>query len=293
MGLRTTGPAPGGEPIGHGAPATSRLAVWVPAIYAAVSAPWIAFSDAFLAKVAPSIQDVAWWSTVKGLGFVVVTTLVLHAGLRWAIGRERRAEGALRSAVRRYDLLAEHTRDIILFIRRADGRILDANEAAAAAYGWSRAELRGMTVFDLRTPGAAGLTAAQMSAADTEGIRFETEHLRRDGTTIPVEVSSQGALLDGERVLVSVVRDATGRRATEEALRESEERLALAIDAAGLGTFHAVPYGRLELSPRCREIFGMADAVDGPGLRGVPRARPPRRPRGGPRRGGAVDGSGW
>jgi PAS domain S-box-containing protein len=59
---------------------------------------------------------------------------------------------------------------------------------------------------------------------------------------------------------VSVVRDATERRATEEALRESEERLALAIEAAGLGTFHAQPYGRMEWSPRCREIFGVGDA---------------------------------
>jgi PAS domain S-box-containing protein len=92
-------------------------------------------------------------------------------------------------------------------------------------------------------------------------VRFDTEHRRWDGTVIPVEVSSQTAQLDGERVLVSVIRDTTERRRTEEALRESEERLALALDAAGIGTFHATPYGAMEWSPRCCEIFGIGAAL--------------------------------
>src|SRR5512133_2607525 len=189
-----------------GTPAGSRLPLWVPALYAFVAVSWIAFSDAFLAAVVPSAQF-AWWSTVKGVVFVAVTTAVLHAGLRWTLARERRAEGAARSAERRYDLIAEHARDVILLIRRTDGRILEANAAAAAAYGWSREELRGMTIVDLRTPASAPLLAEQMSAADAGGFRFETVHRRRDGSAFPVEVSSQGVMLDGERVLVSVVRE--------------------------------------------------------------------------------------
>jgi len=145
-------------------PAPSRLALWVPALYAAASVAWIAVSDAFLAAAFPSVQDMAWWSTAKGIGFVAVTTAALHAVLRWATRRERRA-------ARRYDLLAEHTRDVILFIRRADGRILDANAAAVAAYGWSREELLRMTVLDLRVPGSAGLAAAQMAEADAGSVR--------------------------------------------------------------------------------------------------------------------------
>ncbi len=260
MAQRGAGTDPDPPQIGVEAARASRLAVWVPAIYAVVSVAWIALSDAFLAAVERSIPELAWWSTVKGIAFVAATTLVLHAALRWGTRRERRVETALRRAERRYDLLAEHTRDIILFVRREDGRILDANAAAAAAYGWSRDELRARTIHDLRAPGTASLTEAQLAAADDGGVRFEIDHRRRDGTTFPVDVSSQGASLDGERVLVSVVRDATERRATEEAFRESEERLALAIEAAGLGTFHALPYGRMEWSPRAREIFGAPDA---------------------------------
>ena len=50
----------------------------------------------------------------------------------------------------RYRLFFENTRDIILFVRLNDGRILDANPAAVQAYGWSRAELLNLSIFDFR-----------------------------------------------------------------------------------------------------------------------------------------------
>jgi PAS domain S-box-containing protein len=166
----------------------------------------------------------------------------------------------IRRAARQYAILAEHSRDAILFVRRDDGRILDANAAAAAAYGRTRDELRSLTVLELRAGDPRADVEAEMARAEAGGVRLETVHRRKDGTTFPVEVSSQGAVLDGVRVLVCVVRDATERKATEEALRESEDRLALAMEAAGLGMFHAVPYGPMHWSPRCREIFGVGDA---------------------------------
>ena len=158
-----------------------------------------------------------------------------------------------------YLLLADHARDIVLFIRREDGRILEANAAAEAAYGWTREELRALHVSDLRAQETVSGAADQMAEADVRGLRFDTVHRRKDGSTFPVEVSASGASVGGVRVLVSVVRDAGDRRAMEAALRESEDRLALAVEAAGLGMFYAVPYGPLQLSPRCREIFGVGD----------------------------------
>ncbi len=253
------GPSEGGDPA---AGAESRLALWVPLGYAAVSGAWIALSDAFVAAIAPSVDVQASWSMAKGFGFVALTTLALHAGLRWTVARDRRTRVRLHragEALRRYEVLAEHANEVILFVRPADGRILEANAAASAAYGYTREELRGLTVYDLRAPGSAGLAASQMAAADAGGIRFETIHRRKDGGTFPVEVCSDGATLDGARAIVSVVRDVTRRKVADEALRESEERLALAVEAAGLGTFHAVPWGPLELSPRGREIYGIAE----------------------------------
>ena len=94
-----------------------------------------------------------------------------------------------------YRLLFEQARDIILFVRLADGRILQANEAAVRAYGYTCEEILTFTVQDLRAPETSGLTRGQMARADEQGLLFETVHRRRDGSTFPVEVSSQGTEL--------------------------------------------------------------------------------------------------
>jgi len=126
-------------------------------------------------------------------------------------------------ALRRYELLAGHSRDIILFVRCEDGRILEANAAAINIYGYDHKELLELSIDQLRAPGTVELTAAQMAEADMHGILFETVHRRKDGSTFPVEVSSQGATIGGTRTLLSVIRDITERKRAEDALRESEK----------------------------------------------------------------------
>jgi PAS domain S-box-containing protein len=125
----------------------------------------------------------------------------------------------------RYELLAMHSRDIVLFVQRDDGRILDANAAALGTYGYSRDELLSLSIGELRAPDTKTLTEEQMAIADAHGILFETVHRRKDGSTLPVEVSSAGATIGGVRMLMSVVRDITERKRAESALRESEEQL--------------------------------------------------------------------
>ena len=120
-------------------------------------------------------------------------------------------------------LLLHAIRDLVLLVR-PDGWIADANEAAIAAYGYSRDELVSMNVADLRSPEFAGQVATQLGRADAQGILFETVHSRKDRSTFPVEVSSRGIDLAGGRFLVSVIRDITNRKGAEETLRRSEQK---------------------------------------------------------------------
>ena len=127
--------------------------------------------------------------------------------------------------IRRYELLAYHSRDIVLCIDSRDGRILEANTAALKAYGYSREELLQLTIQDLRAADTRNLTSDQMVVAGANGLLFETQHRRRDGTFFPVEVSSQGAPVGTSHSLISIVRDITERRQVERALRENQLRL--------------------------------------------------------------------
>lgn len=143
--------------------------------------------------------------------------------------RRERSENILR----KFELLAANSRDIILFMRGGDGRILEANAAAVNAYGYSREELLNLAIRDLRAPGTKSAAVAQMLEAEHRGILFETIHRRRDGSTFPVEVSSRGATIDGVHTLVSVVRDITERKRAEGVLRRSEARFKMLSDTAG------------------------------------------------------------
>ena len=104
---------------------------------------------------------------------------------------------------------------MILFMRRDDGRILEANAASVRAYGYDYEDLLKMTIHDLRAPDTRLLTIGQMAEAESGGILFETVHRRKDGSIFPVEVSSRCETIEGTRTLISVVRDITQRKRTE------------------------------------------------------------------------------
>ncbi len=74
-----------------------RLHVWIPIFYVAASTAWIALSDLALAQLAPG-EDTTSWSISKGIGFIVVTAVALHVGLRRALADERAAFEALRAS---------------------------------------------------------------------------------------------------------------------------------------------------------------------------------------------------
>lgn len=161
--------------------------------------------------------------------------------------------------LRRFELLSNHSRDIILFMRQEDGCILEANAAALQAYGYGRDELLGLTIRDLHAPNTLGLTAKQMAQADAGGILFEAVHRRKDGSTFPVEVSSRGATIGNMHTRVSVVRDITERKQAEEALRADEERYRAIFDNALDAIVVTNPSGGgavLSANPAACRLFG-------------------------------------
>jgi len=140
------------------------------------------------------------------------------------ITERKKAEQTLR----RYQLLSEYARDIVLFIR-PDGTIIEANDSAVKAYGYTHDELLALSIYDLRSPETAPSVAEQMEKANSTGTVFETVHRRKDGSTFPVEVSSQGADIEGERVLLGIIRDITERTRLRRALETQVSQLQRAL----------------------------------------------------------------
>jgi two-component system, sensor histidine kinase len=114
--------------------------------------------------------------------------------------------------LKRYRKVIDNARDIILFLD-LDGNIIEANEAAIDAYGYTKDELISMNIRSIRENW--GYTEHQLEQAKESGIFFEAVHRRKNGTTFHVEISSQGTYIGTKRVIFSVVRDITERKETE------------------------------------------------------------------------------
>ncbi len=120
--------------------------------------------------------------------------------------------------------LLDQSNDSIKVIDPETLRFLDVNERAYAELGYSREELLSMTVYDIDPNTDESVLARVRQQLRESGFAImETVHRRKDGTMFPVEVNMRQVRLDREYV-VSVSRDITERKRTEEALRESEAR---------------------------------------------------------------------
>jgi len=139
----------------------------------------------------------------------------------------------------KYQLLANHARDIILFIRYSDGAIIEANQAAEEAYGYTRQQLLELNIAVLRAPDTEPSVARQMRHANETGILFETYHRRIDGATFPVEVSSRGVDMDAQRILVSVIRDISEKKAAEQKEKQLREKTEVSSRLAAVGEMAA------------------------------------------------------
>jgi len=159
--------------------------------------------------------------------------------------------------------LASHTRDIVLLMR-PNGEIAFANEAASVVYGYPAETLIGMNVRDLRAPSTRPLVETQMATAAQEGVLFETCHVRRDGSQFPVEVSSRGVEIDGEHLVLSVVRDISRRHESQRASAE----LLVELESAnrqleGLLRIVSSAVGRLDLDHLLSEVLTvLRDVMD-------------------------------
>ena len=153
-------------------------------------------------------------------------------GLPAATKAVRRSESRLRESEARFRTLFDFANDAI-FISEPGGRFIEVNRTACERLGYSREELLTMSPADIDAPEFAALVPARTDALLRDGKAFfETAHLRRDGTAIPVELSTTVLDLEGRQAILSIARDISERKRAEAALRASEDRFKLLFESA-------------------------------------------------------------
>jgi two-component system cell cycle sensor histidine kinase/response regulator CckA len=142
----------------------------------------------------------------------------------------RTAEQALRESEGRFRGLFEHAADAI-FLLDSTGRIIDANRRATHCLGYTREELTTQTFADLDA------TTRPVSLESSDVLTAENWLRRKDGTRFPVEVRFAAVETGGRLLKLALVRDATRRLQTEQALRDREELLRNIIAAIPCAVF--------------------------------------------------------
>lgn len=120
-----------------------------------------------------------------------------------------------KDSFRLHEILFEHAHDIMLYIN-FEGQIVNANKRACEQYGYTKQELLSMTIEDIRHPSTVDEYEQQMEMANDEGVVFECIHVRRNGSSFPVEVSAKSTYTENGRFRVHIIRDITMRKKGEE-----------------------------------------------------------------------------
>lgn len=148
------------------------------------------------------------------------------------------AKKALTKALETFRTLFEQASDSIFLLEVREGVepvIADANISACRIHGYNKSELLGRPIRMLDAPDTAQHIADRADRLmKNENLVFQGEHIRKDGTAFPVEVSAQLISAGGKKFILAIDRDITERKAAEEAIRKERDRAQLFFEFAGV-----------------------------------------------------------
>ena len=142
----------------------------------------------------------------------------------------KRAQSALRESEERFRAIFETAADAIFVNDLRDGRFLNINKTACRHLGYTAGELHSMSLDQIVCPGHPYPRPANVDGADRmERLFFESVLMRKDGTSMPVEVSSGIVAREGTPAQLSIVRDVSERKMAEQELERYRQNLELMV----------------------------------------------------------------
>jgi PAS domain S-box-containing protein len=131
----------------------------------------------------------------------------------------RRAQAALRESEGRYRAVVQQVSEAIFLLDVQTMRVLEANSAFRRLLGYSDEEIASLTIYDLLPYDRERVDRATLNAVEQGEYHVSgRQYLRRDGSTVDVEVGITAISYGGKLVLCEVLRDVTERRRIENVL---------------------------------------------------------------------------
>jgi diguanylate cyclase (GGDEF)-like protein/PAS domain S-box-containing protein len=103
------------------------------------------------------------------------------------------------------------------------GTFIEANDIACDLLGYSREQLLGMTPSDIAAPDSGvDVDAIRQKLEFGNNVLFEQTHIARNGCRIHVEINSRVFMLNSRPAVMSLIRDISKRKMSEEALQRTQ-----------------------------------------------------------------------
>lgn len=187
--------------------------------------------------------------------------LKIVAGRLAAEIERTRTDDALRRSEASYRAIFETAEDSIFIHDWDTGAILDVNPKATETYGYTREELRQLSVADISSgvpPYTVEEAMHQIRLARLgQGRPFEWHRRSKDGSLNWDEVRLKPAMINGRPHVLAFTRDITERREREQALQRSEARLRATVEAAFDCVIGMDGEGRIvEFNAAAERVFG-------------------------------------
>jgi PAS domain S-box-containing protein len=200
-----------------------------------------------------------WQRWVDRAIFNADGTLKEYQSVGRDITENKQTEEALRSTREKYVKAFLASPDAIMISDLQSGRFIETNNATSQIFGFSREEMLGKSAIELGIWSKSEDREAFIDHVKKNGLveRYEAINRHKSGKLFNASVSADIIVLDGRQHLISVVRDITERKQTEDALRDSLQKyrsfvettpdLIWEIDKSGYFTY---------ISPQCEKIIG-------------------------------------
>jgi PAS domain S-box-containing protein len=161
---------------------------------------------------------------------VLLSLLLLH--------QKERNESMIQvaEAEDRYKSLFHNSHAVMLLIDPKNGKIIDANLAAAGFYGWPLEMMKTMNISQINTLSAEDLKGLMNKTTLQSKKHFHFQHRRAFENAVDVEVFSGPIKLHGKNLLYSIVHDISERASLERAKNEMEAQLRQQQKLEAIGT---------------------------------------------------------
>jgi PAS domain S-box-containing protein len=114
-------------------------------------------------------------------------------------------------------------------------KIIDVNQAAQEFYGYDHKQFLQLYMGDINTKSHTERKVLMKGTINRARSNYSFIHITKNGVLKDVDVNASPLYYNDKEIMFIIVNDLTIQKKVELKLRESEERLELALDGSGLG----------------------------------------------------------